>query len=79
MRQDASFEFGEPQIQVQDNLKDMLIKSPALKAIDYISMSPVILTVNTSHIVIGFFLCQCTPENPKVWTYNHFGLLTLNE
>jgi len=52
---------------------------PALRAIDYTSNSPVILTVDTSHIAVGFFLCQCDPTNPKIRHYNRFGSITLND
>jgi len=73
------FEFSKSQVTAQENLKDALIHSPALQAIDYISNSPVILTVNTSHITVSFFLCQCDPTNPKVQHYSHFGSITLND
>ena len=42
------------------------------------SDSPVILTVDTSHIAVRFFLCQCNPTNPKVHHYNQFSSITLN-
>jgi len=69
-RKGAPFEFGESQVTAQEDLKDALIHSPALRAIDYTSDSPVILTVDTSHIAVGFFLCQCDPTNPKIRHYN---------
>jgi len=60
------FKFGESQVVAQEDLKDALIHSPALQAINYTSDSPVILAVDTSHIAVSFFLCQCNPTNPKV-------------
>jgi len=75
----APFEFSESQVTAQEDLKDALINSPALQAIDYTSDSPVILTVNTSYIAVGFLLCQCNPTNLKVHHYNQFGSITLND
>ena len=64
-RKDAPFEFGEQQIAAQEDLKSALLSSPALKAIDYSSSSPVILAVDTSYIAVGYILCQCKVNNPK--------------
>ncbi|THH15278.1 hypothetical protein EW146_g5172 [Bondarzewia mesenterica] len=52
------FHFRPDQIAAQENLKAALLASPALHPIDYSSEAPVILAVNTSHIAIGFHLCQ---------------------
>jgi len=67
------------QVAAQEDLKDALIHSLALQAINYTSDSPVILAVDTSHIAVGFFLCQCDPKNLKVCHYNQFGSITLND
>ena len=75
----APFKFGESQVAAQEDLKDALIHSPALQAINYTSDSPVILAVDTSHIAVGFFLCQCDSTNPKIRHYNRFGSITLND
>jgi hypothetical protein len=61
---DVPFEFGDKQIAAQNDLKDTLLNSPALRAINYTSSAPIILLVNTLHIAVGFFLAQCDPENP---------------
>src|SRR6202453_1537179 len=45
-RKDAPFEFGSDQIKAQEDLKTALIESPALRAIAYTSLSPVILAVH---------------------------------
>ena len=37
------------------------------------------MVVDTSWIVVGFFLCQCRQANPSQQIYNHFGLITLND
>ncbi|OBZ70364.1 hypothetical protein A0H81_09645 [Grifola frondosa] len=52
-RKDIPFEFGPRQIQAQEDLKQALLESPALRAIDYTSDSPVILAVDTSYIAVG--------------------------
>ena len=74
----ATFEFHKPQIAAQEDLKQAVLMSPALHPIDYTSDIPVILAVDTSHIAVGFFLCQCAPDNPKTRYYNQFGSITLN-
>jgi hypothetical protein len=61
---DVPFEFGPEHIAAQEDLKQALINSPAIRAIDYTSNAPVILSVDTSHITVGFFLSQCDPDNP---------------
>jgi hypothetical protein len=78
-RKDTPFEFGPKQIAAQDDLRQALINSPALRAIDYTSDTPVILSVDTSHIAIGFLLAQCDPDNPRRRYYSRFGSITLND
>src|ERR1700677_935344 len=76
---DAPFKFGSDQIRAQENLKTALIESPALRAIDYTSLSSVILAVDTSYIAVGFHLCQCDDINPRNRYYNRFCSITLND
>jgi hypothetical protein len=78
-RLNEPFVFGPEQIAAQKDLIAALLDSPALKPIDYKSDSPVILAVDTSHIAVGFYLCQCDPENPKKRHYARFGSITLSE
>src|ERR1700677_4780594 len=79
MRKDAPFEFGFDQIKAQEDLKTALIESSTLHAINYTSLSPVILAVNTSYIAVGFHLCQCDDVNPRKRYYNRFCSITLND
>jgi hypothetical protein len=65
MRKDVPFKFSVKEIVAQEDLKQALIDSLALKSIDYSSSVPVVLSVNTSSIAIGFLLTQCNPENPQ--------------
>ena len=60
-------------------LKTVLLSSPALHPIDYASDSPVILGVDTSLIAVGYLLCQCDADNPRIRRYARFGLITLND
>ena len=63
--------------ELQDALKAVLLASPTLRPIDYDSDSPVILGVDTS--AIGFLLCQCDADNPRIRRYARFGSITLND
>ena len=51
-RKNQPFVFGPEQISAQDDLRQALIESPALRPIDYNSTSSVILAVDTSQIAI---------------------------
>src|ERR1700677_4130117 len=76
---DAPFEFGSDQLKAQEDLKTALIESPALRAIDYMSLSPIILAVDMSYIAVGFHFCQCDDVNPRKHYYNRFCSVTLND
>ena len=78
-RKNQPFVLGPELIFAQDNLRQALIKSPALRPIDYTSTSSVILVVDTSQIAIGFHLCQCSPDDPRKQYYARFGSITLND
>jgi len=56
---------AQNRIAAQEDLKQALLDSPALRPIDYSSSSPVILAGDTSHIAVGYLLSQCDPDNPK--------------
>lgn len=78
-RKDVPFEWGAAQQQAQDDLKQALLESPALRSIDYDAESPVILAVDTSFIAVGYLLCQCDEEDPRKRFYSRFGSITLND
>ncbi|ETW83218.1 hypothetical protein HETIRDRAFT_315669 [Heterobasidion irregulare TC 32-1] len=78
-RKDFPFVFGPDQIAAQDDLRSALLESPALRPIDYGSAANVILAVDTSQIAVGFHLCQCALDNPRVRYYARFGSITLND
>ena len=78
-RKDQPFIFGPEQIAAQEDLKQALVDSPAIRAIDYKLDSPVILAVDTSYLAIGFHLCQCDIDDPKKCHYARFRSITLND
>jgi hypothetical protein len=78
-RKGAEWEFGPNQISAMDDLKQVLLTSPALRPINYHSEAPVILSVDTSYIAIGFILSQCDIDNPKLRYHARFGSITLND
>jgi hypothetical protein len=73
------FIFGTEQVTAQEDLKQALLESPALRPIDYKSTAPVILAVDTSYLAIGAHLCQCDEKNPRVRYYNRFESIVLND
>jgi hypothetical protein len=78
-RKDAPFEYGEHQISAQEDLKEALLTSPALRPIDYLSGAAVILSVDTSYIAVGYILGQCDPSKTKIRYFARFGSITLND
>ena len=78
-RKDIEWEFSSDQLNAMDDLKKALLTSPSLRPIDYESNSPVILSVDTSQITVGYILSQCDPDKPKLRYHTRFGSITLNE
>ena len=78
-RKAVEWEFGQDQLDAMDDLRQALLTSPALRPIDYTSTAPVILSVDTSHIAVGYILSQCSTDNPKLRYHARFGSITLNE
>ena len=78
MHTGVPFEFGPDQLNAQKDFVKALHNAKPLIPIDYKSDNPVILAVNTSYIVVGFYLCQCTSNNQKQGHYNRFSSITLN-
>ena len=78
-RKDAPFEWGPEQDRAQDDLKTALLNSPALRPLNYKSPAPIILSVDTSNIAVGYILAQCDADNPRKRYVNRFGSITLND
>ena len=67
------FHFGEEQQAAQEDLKQVLLASPALQPLDYTSDSPVILAVETSPLAVSFYLCQANKDNLCKRYFVRFG------
>src|SRR5712691_4703337 len=78
-RKNVPFEFSLEQKAAQEDLKQALLNSPALRPINYSIDSPVVLAVDTSSIAVSFYLCQADTENPKKRYFARFGSIVLNE
>ena len=78
-RKDVPFEYGPEQIAAQEDLKQALLDSPALRPLDYTSEMAVILAVDTSYIAVGYILGQYDTENPTYQHFSRFGSITLND
>ena len=78
-RKDAPFEYAEPQITAQEDLKAALLSSPALRPIDYTNGAAVILSVDTSYIAVGYILSQCDTDDKDKRYFARFGSITLND
>ena len=76
---DVPFEFSPTQLAAQKDLKEALLNSQALRPINYNSGAPVILAVDTSHIAVGFYLCQADQNMQKKQYFACFSSLPLNE
>ena len=72
------FKFGPDQLNAQKDLIKTLHNAKPLIPIDYKSNNHIILVVDTSYIVVRFYLCQCTSNNQKQQCYNCFSSITLN-
>jgi hypothetical protein len=79
LRKGVDFEFGEKEIVAQNELKQAILKSPAIRPLDYTSSAKVILSCDACPSGISFFLAQCDTTNPRICHYSHFGSITLNE
>ena len=78
-RKGAPREFGPEQLDAMADLKSALLESPVLHPIDYRLDVPVILSVDTSYIAVGYILSQCGPVNLKLRYHAHFVSITLDD
>ena len=70
------FDWGEPQQNAIQCLKDAICQSPVLHQLDYESGREVILAVDTSLIMVGYILSQ-EGDDGKCYP-NHFGFIGLS-
>jgi hypothetical protein len=55
---DEEFEWTEEREKAFEQLKQIVSSAPALRPIDYTSDNPIILSVDTSNVAVGFILSQ---------------------
>ncbi len=77
-RKDVEFKFEKEEIQAQEDLKQAVQNSPALKPINYNSPGAVILAVDTGPAAVGYYLAQCNPDDLSIRNFARFGSITLN-
>ena len=63
-RKDVPFEWGLEQTAAMEDLKQAVLESPALRAINYSSPAPIIIAVDTSATAVSYYLVQQDLENP---------------
>ncbi|RDB24687.1 hypothetical protein Hypma_008178 [Hypsizygus marmoreus] len=79
----ANFEWTNRCQNSFDTLKELVSSAPALRPIDYASDKPVILSVDTSYIAVGFILSQIDendhrrPASLHVWHLYLIGVTNL--
>jgi hypothetical protein len=76
-RKNVAFEWGEEQQVAMQTLKDVILESPALRAIDYECGREVILAVDTSNIAVGYILLQVGKDGKRYPSC--FGSISLTE
>ena len=62
-KKDNEFTFGKPEKKAMHILKHLVITSPAICAIDYVSDCEVVLAVDSSWRAVGFVLSQIGTDN----------------
>lgn len=78
-RKDIPFQFGEEEARSQAILKDALASSPAIRPLNYSNNAPIVLSVDSCNIAIGYILMQLNIDDPSIRYVNRFGSITLNE
>ena len=76
-KKQVDFHFGIEEQRAMDKLKELLINSPALLALDYESDGQIILEVDSSNIATGFILSQVKEDGKE--HPSRFGSITWNE
>ena len=76
---ESVWEFGQQQSDAMEDLKQALLTSPVLQAVDYESKVPVILAVDTSYIAVSYILSQEDLANPQLCYHARFGSITLKK
>ena len=77
IRKDVDFEWTNKRQEAFDALKKVITLAPALRSIDYSSENPVILSVDSSYIAVGFILSQLDEEGRRQPA--HYRSLPMNK
>ena len=77
VRKEADFEWTPERQKAFDTLKHIVASAPALRPIDYTSMQPIILSVDSSKIAVGFILSQLDEDGLR--RPARYGSLPMNE
>jgi hypothetical protein len=73
----VEFIWTERQQDAFDQMKEVITSAPALRPVDYSSDNPVILSVDSSQIAVGFILSQLDDEGRRRTA--RYGSLPMNE
>lgn len=65
LHRDTEFVWDERRQQAFEALKQAITSAPALRPIDYQSQNPVVLSVDSSKIAVGFILSQYDDQGKK--------------
>ena len=77
IRHNIEFEWSDRQQQAFDQMKILVTSAPALRPINYQSDNPVVLSVDTSYIAVGFILSQYDEKGRKHPA--RYGSIPLND
>ena len=77
VRKDSDFEWTDRREEAFQALKEAITSPPALRPIDYTSNKPVILSVDSSKIAVGFILSQIDEDGRKHPA--RYGSIPMNE
>jgi len=77
IRKGTEFIWTERQQEAFDLMKQIITSTPALRPIDYTSDNPVILSVDSSHIAVGFILSQLDDQGRRRTA--RYGSLPMND
>lgn len=77
VRKDSDFKWNERREEAFEILKKAITSPPALRPVDYNSVKPVILSVDSSQIAVGFILSQIDEQDRKHPA--RYGSIPMNE
>ena len=79
LRKEMPFEWGQKQIKCMKLIKDGARQAKAIRPLDYKDQGDIALAVDTSYIVIGFYIYQEDKLVSKKHYFAKFGSKPLND